>query len=328
MPGRIVRKWRPSLGLIVGCTLAVVLCLPLAGIVAVRYLAPVLGFRESVLAVGVVVVIVAAAVGWTLWRVLLRPIRALVARAEGVTRGAQAALDPLAQYGTREMEHLGQAVLDMGRLLQGREAVLRSYADHATHELKSPLTVLRGAAELLDNPELDDADRARLLARIDEAADRMTALLEAQRRLARAQEPMVAGQARLVDVLADVQGDLARTHPALAITVAADALLPLGVEGLRLVLGHLCANAAEAGATVVTLRAVPDRLEVADNGPGVSGGNRDRIFDPFFTTRRAAGGTGMGLSILRRMLAAQGAAISLAPDRAEDEPGALFIVEF
>ncbi len=313
MPERIRRKWCPPLALILGSTLAVVLCLPLAGIMAVRYLAPALGYREAVAAVGVGVVFVAAAVGWTLWRVLLRPIRSLVGRAEGVTHGMPAALDPLAHYGTREMEHLGQAVLDMGRVLLGREAVLRSYAEHATHELKSPLTVLRGAAELLDNPDLDAADRARLLARIDGAAERMTALLDAQRALAGAQDLLVAGQARLADVLAAVQADLVRTHRGLDITVAADAPLPLGAEGLRMVLGHLLANAAQMGAERVWLRAGADRLDVIDDGPGVSEGNRDRIFDPFFTTRRDAGGTGMGLSILRRMLDAHGATILLEP---------------
>ena len=49
----------------------------------------------------------------------------------------------MAHYGTAEMQGLGQTILDMGRVLQGREAVLRSYADHVTHELKSPLTTLR-----------------------------------------------------------------------------------------------------------------------------------------------------------------------------------------
>ena len=52
-------------------------------------------------------------------------------------------------------------------------------------------------------------------------------------------------------------------------------------------------------------------LRFADDGPGVSEGNRARIFDPFFTTRREAGGTGMGLPIVKRMLQAHGAEIAL-----------------
>ena len=62
---------------------------------------------------------------------------------------------------------------------------------------------------------------------------------------------------------------------------------------------------------------------MTDNGPGVSPGNRARIFDPFFTTRRDAGGTGMGLPIVRRLLQAHGGDIALV-----DGPGARFVVTF
>jgi len=314
------RKWRPSLGLTLALTLAAVLCLPLAGIVAVRYLFPVIGYREAVIAVGAGVVLVTAVVGWALWRLLLRPITALADRAEAVKRGEVGADVLLAHYGTQEMERMGRAVMDMGRVLQSREAVLRSYADHATHELKSPLTVLRGAAELLDSDGLSAQDRARLLERIDEAADRMTALLDAQRMLARAQEPLAGGESRIGPLMEGLQMD----HAALTLLLEADAPLPMAQHGLRLVLDHLLSNAAAHGARVVRLRAVAGQLRVADDGPGVSEGNRDRIFDPFFTTRREAGGTGMGLPIVRRMLEAHGARIRLE----EGERGAVFLVEF
>ena len=49
----------------------------------------------------------------------------------------------------------------------------------------------------------------------------------------------------------------------------------------------------------------------SDDGEGISPGNRARIFEPFFTTRREAGGTGMGLQIVRSMLAAHGGSIAL-----------------
>ena len=316
--GRIRQKWRPTLALVLGFTLATVLCLPIIGIVAVRYLAPLSGYRPAVAVVAACVVLVTCAVGWTLWRVLLRPIQALVSRIAQVKSGP-GAVHPLEHYGTVEMRTLGQAMLDMGRVLQGREAVLRSYADHATHELKSPLTVMRGAAELLAHAGLGADDRALLVARIDQAAARMTALLDAQQALARAQEPLITGRTRLGQVLPDLQRDQLALHLALL----TDAEQPLAADGLRLVLGHLIGNAVSHGATEVRISAVPDGFEVTDNGPGVSDGNRDRIFDPFFTTRRDTGGTGMGLPIVRRMLQAHGGDIALA-----DGPGARFVVTF
>jgi signal transduction histidine kinase len=211
-------------------------------------------------------------------------------------------------------------MLDMGRVLQGREAVLRSYADHATHELKSPLTVVRGAAELLAEGGLSEADQVRMISRIENAASRMAALLDAQRALARAQEPLGQGRAPLGHVVTG----LAKEHAKLAISCKGDAVLPLPMEQLQVVLGHLFSNAAAHGATEVAVTARPDGFDIADNGPGVSAGNRARVFDPFFTTRREVGGTGMGLAIVRRMLEAHGGQIALA----EAGPGARFTVRF
>lgn len=318
MPGRITDKWRPSLALILGATLLSVLCFPVAGIVAIRVLSPLIGFREAGIVVAVAILVLTAALGWVLWRILLRPIRALAERAENATRGGS--LDPLRHYGTREMRAMGQAIIDMGRVLQGREAVVRSYADHATHELKTPLTVVRGAVELLDNPDLTDADRTRLLARIDGAAERMTALLDAQRLLARAQEPLERGSTRLSALLPELEA----AHPALEIGLAGDTVLPMGADGMRMVLDHLLGNARRHGATKVSLQAQAEWLSVSDNGPGISAGNRDRIFDPFFTTRREDGGTGMGLAIVKRMLEAHGGEIALG----SNAPGAVFEITF
>ncbi|GGL72707.1 sensor histidine kinase [Wenxinia marina] len=318
MPGRIRAKWRPPLALILGVTLGAVLALPAAGILALWRLAPSLGWREAEAVIASVILVLTALLGWALWRVLLRPIRALAARATGIAAGTDRASEPLAHYGTREMQRLGQAVLDMGATLAGREAVLRTYADHATHELRSPLTAIRGAAELLSEPGLAHADRMRLAARIGTAAARMDALLDAQRALARAREPRFVGRTTLAEVVPALHGG-----PEVAVE-GADVPLPLAAEGLALVLQHLVGNAAAHGARRVTLTAAPGRLTVTDDGPGVSAGNRGRIFEPFFTTRREAGGTGMGLAIVATLLEAHAGTIRLA----DEGPGARFEVSF
>ncbi len=62
-------------------------------------------------------------------------------------------------------------------------------------------------------------------------------------------------------------------------------------------------------------------LTVADDGRGVSAANRERIFEHFFTTRREQGGTGLGLGIVKALLAAHGGGIELAETAA---PGAVF----
>lgn len=307
---KIVVKWRPPLWLVVTLTLGVVLSLPIIGIFFVRFMWPVLGYREAVYVAGGGVLAATFVLGWGLWRLLLRPVTAMRERVSGLRENAPDALDPLAHYGTADMQALGQSFLDMGRALQNREAVLRSYADHVTHELKSPLTVVRGAAELLAMPDLPSDERARLLGRIEGSVERMTALLDAQRTLAQAQEPAARGRVRLSKVAQGVE-------------VIEDGIVPLSEDVLRLVLDHLVANALAHGATEVTV-SFDGRLVVQDNGAGVSEGNANRIFEPFFTTRRDAGGTGMGLSIVQRTLEAHNAQIAFVPS----DRGARFEITF
>jgi two-component system, OmpR family, sensor kinase len=287
MPGGIGRKWRPPLMLVLGGTLGAVLALPLAGLLALRVMQPLFGFRHSALMIGAAILIATAVLGYLLWRLLLRPVRALAAHAHAVRRGEAA--DPPLHYGTAELGDLGRAVLDMAAALQNREAALRTYSDHVTHEMKTPLTAIIGAAEMLE----DSPDDARLVGAITAAATRMQAQLTALQRSAAVRDPGYHGVTTLGAVVPGL-----RDAFDLRIVVQGEAqTLPLAADGLEIVLRQLLQNAGAHGAGVVTLTATPGTLRVQDDGTGVSEGNRDRIFDPFFTTRRADGGTGMGLAI-------------------------------
>jgi signal transduction histidine kinase len=193
MPRRIVQKWRPPLLVVLGGTLAAVLTLPPAGLIAVRSLSPALGFRTSALLVTASVILVTAILAFLLWRLLLRPVTALAARTEALSAGDDTALAPLEHYGTSELEHLGESVLTMAATLQNREAAVRSFTDHVTHEFKSPLTAIRGAAELL---ELADPGNESLRANILAATARMEQLLAALRKIAAARAPSTTAPRR------------------------------------------------------------------------------------------------------------------------------------
>jgi two-component system OmpR family sensor kinase len=307
MPRRIVQKWRPPLLVVLGGTLAAVLTLPPAGLIAVRSLSPALGFRTSALLVTASVILVTAILAFLLWRLLLRPVTALAARTEALSAGDDTALAPLEHYGTSELEHLGESVLTMAATLQNREAAVRSFTDHVTHEFKSPLTAIRGAAELL---ELADPGNESLRANILAAAARMEQLLAALRKIAAARVPLHHGTTTLSAVLPEI------VRPGLSQSTTGEQIT------------HLIENAAEHSATQIDLhvsaRQEGPRLTVSDNGPGISPGNRDRVFTPFFTTRREKGGTGMGLAIARTLLQAHGGSISLA----DSQHGATFVIDF
>ncbi len=295
MSARVRRKWRPPLLLVLGGALTVVLVMPLLGVLALRELQGALGFRTAALLVAAVVGLVTLALGWLLWRLLLLPIKALAAATAAIQQGAPAGA--LAHYGTAELGALGVAVLGMARSLQDREATIRHFSDHVGHELKSPLTAIKGAAELLEG-------EARLIGVIEGAVAKMEAQLAGLQRIAAAREVLYRGECDLAEV--------ALALPATGVAIRAEAgRVPLAAEGLAIVLGHLVQNAAEQGARCVEMQLKAGLLLVSDDGRGISEGNRAQIFAPFFTSRREAGGTGMGLAIVQGLLLAHGAEICL-----------------
>lgn len=313
MPGRIIRKWRPSLLFVLGGAVAMVLMLPPAGLLAVQWLSPYLRYRTSALIVGLLVLVAAALLAWLLWRLLLRPIRALAARAEALKAGEATAFEPLDHYGTAELRDLGQSVFDMASALQNREATIRAFTDHVSHEFKAPLSAIRGATELLQDDAALGGENARLVDTIGRSVARLDALLDALRTAAAAREPRYQGNCQPVALVPALQAQF----PGLAIAgTGPDISLPISADGLMVALTHLAQNAAAAGARRLVLETDSGPgLTVTDDGPGISPGNREDIFRPFFTTKRAEGGTGMGLSLTRNLLEAHGGRIELLPGK-------------
>lgn len=312
MQPRVRRKWRPPLALVVGGTLAGVLGVPLVGIAYFRVAGNVLGWAETSWLIAWMAVVATAILGFLLWRLVLRPVYALTAHARAMKAGRLDAPLP-AHFGTPEFSELGQSVIDMGTTLHSRADSLRAYAGHVTHELKSPLTAIAGAAELLQDAD-NDPDRADLARTIGQAAARMEALLVDLQAHAAAGLARSGGVCALSDVTVD----------GIAVEVTQDGSVPMPLEDLRAVVQQFAQNATAHGADQLLLGWQDGVLSVQDNGRGVAMGNRDRVFDPFFTTTRDQGGTGMGLSIVQALVAAHGGQVSYVPS----EGGARFEVRF
>lgn len=311
--------------LVLGGSLLAILVLPIYAALIADILTPLTGRRNAVFIVAAGSFAATLVLGWLLWRLILAPVQALAAKAEAIRGGA--APDQLEQYGTPEIGELAQAVLDMAEVLQSREMAVRGYTDHVTHELKTPLTAIRGAAELLEAEENLPDGTDRLVKTIAGAEKRAVKLLGAARSIAAARMPEHRGSTRLVDCVGPLE---MRVDDMKIEVLNASEPLPLAQSGLDVVLGHIVENAEEAGATKVTLDSGRDSngawLTVADNGPGISSGNAAQVFEPFFTTRRDSGGTGMGLAIVQTLLLAHGHRIALA-EPGQDE-GTKFKINF
>lgn len=320
-----IKKWRPSLRLVLGGALAGTLALSFVGLIALRYLGPEVGFRTAAVFLAIIIAVLTVILWLLLLRLLLRPVSALARFAAGVRSSPASPVPPPEHFGTDEVFSMGQSVIEMAATLQNREATIRSYTDHVTHELKTPVTAIAAAAELLtDSDDLTPQDR-RLVDQLQSAGAQIQQHLNALRRVVRAREASHHGQC----CLDDLQGALKRDHPGLRIQIDGGTIvLPLNASGLGIVLQHLLMNAAEAGAKSVHLQARKTAfgpcLCIADDGPGISDGNRPHVFDPFFTTLRDSGGTGMGLAIVAGLLAAHGARILLV----SSATGAAFDITF
>src|SRR5579863_8324396 len=268
-------------------------------------------------------------IGFLFHRTITEPMRELVERTNLIGKGDRSALRPLKRHGTSEFAALSQSFLEMARRLDMRSHFISTFATHVSHELKSPLTSIQGAAELLrddvDEPDMDDDDRRKFLDNIIADTDRLAKISGRLRDLARAENPVAVGATRLTDALATLRSSFA----GLDIRASGDLDMPVRMseENAMIILSNLADNATRHGGTVFDLSAARQGtllvLTVSDNGEGVSTNNRARIFDSFFTTRRDSGGTGMGLAIVRAVLEAHGGTIRLA----DSEAGAAFEVK-
>ena len=315
-------KWRPPLSLVVLAILSTVMVLPLAGLAGYRLLeaAP-----HSALIAAAIVLGVTLVIGFVFVRVITRPMYELMERTARIAAGDTEAIRPLSHHGTREMAELSDAFLDMARKLQARSDTIRTFASHVSHELKSPLTAIQGAAELLRDAgqEMDAATRARFQNNIVADTERMNQLVRRLIELARAES---AGTAAETTSLAEA---LERFQPGVAVAVAAGAALRFRMSGenAAILFSNLADNSARHGASRFVLSARHQGgvvvIAASDDGAGISPDNRARIFSPFFTTRRETGGTGMGLSIVAALLKAHEGSIRLV----DGERGATFEIE-
>jgi signal transduction histidine kinase len=219
----------------------------------------------------------------------------------------------------------------MAATLDQRARYITAFAASVSHEFKTPLATLRGAAELLDEPEsLPAAERTRLLALVTESTLRLDLLVRRLLDLARADmmRPGDAAATPLAPIVADLQTRYAARGLRIDASVG-EATAALPADALDAVFTSLLDNAllhAGPGACVRIRATCADgrtSIEVQDNGPGMSAANAARVFEPFFTTARAQGGTGLGLPIVRAIARGAGGEVVLI----SCERGAWFRVE-
>jgi two-component system phosphate regulon sensor histidine kinase PhoR len=226
--------------------------------------------------------------------------------------------------------------------LEKTSLIRQEFTANASHELKTPLHVISGYAELLESGMVPSEESRRLFAgKIRTESQRMSKLVEDIIDLSQLDGGGVGMTWELTDLYRIAVNAVESLEPTAAsagvtLNVSGESAVICGVpQVLYSIIYNLCINAIHysdrGGSALVTVRDFPDRAElsVADNGIGIPEQDLDRIFERFYRVDKShskeVGGTGLGLSIVKHAAKVHNAEISV---RSELGKGSVFTVKF
>ena len=255
------------------------------------------------------------------------PIRKLTGYARSVSEGRRAALPEL---GGSEIGDLGRAFDQMREALEGKKYVER-YVEALTHEVKGPLSGIRGAAELLAEGVPADA-RGRFTANILKETGRIERIVDRLLLLSALESRHGLRDVEVVDlgeVAADLADALAPVIESRDLSLRNEVEGPAEIRGERFLVRQAVANLLQNAVEFSPAgREIALRLErgegwaeivVEDSGPGVPDYARERVFERFYSLQRpdtGAKSSGLGLSFVREAALLHGGSARL-----EDRPG-------
>lgn len=245
-----------------------------------------------------------------------KPVRTLTREAESIAGGQSRRPFTPGATAPREVQILSDALNRMTTQLTEQADYIMEFASNVSHELKSPLTGISGAVELLQDewPRMSEEQRKRFLDNIAEDASRMERLVKDLLYLASVESAPAGSEdeVKLETFLAELTGHFDATFR--VDLSRAPGSITINRDHLETALRNLVDNAVRHGRGQPVDIAVAGRngrveFTVRDRGPGIPEGNRSRVFDRFFTTEREHGGTGLGLSIVRAVARTRGGSV-------------------
>lgn len=259
----------------------------------------------------------------------LRPVSEMTRKASQITATNLSERLPLAGRAD-ELDELARVLNDMLDRLGASLRQMEQFSSGAAHQLRTPLTRIRGELDLILRTDVADPPRSQL-ERIQEELERLTRLCGRLLLLGRLDQQ--AGDANLfndrVDLeevvleLLDQMAPLAQDRgvglrSGAMWTVRIRGSRPLLVEALLNLLDNAIRSTPDGGSVAVSINANGNavRLSVEDSGPGVPPEERERIFQPFYRIQRTSAGeaddgSGLGLAIVRGIAQAHGGHVEL-----------------
>jgi len=279
--------------------------------------------RRNILRDGAILVVLSLATGMVFSWWFSRSIHRLSVYAQKASRGERVALPEL---GSQELQELGATVEHMREELEGRKYV-EHYAQTLTHELKSPLAALRGAAELLEE-DMPQADRERFVQNIQGETARMQDIIDRLLDQAVVEHRQVLQDVAPIDIAAMINDLLTAKQALIAqkrIQIEKRLAPSSGLQGehflLRQALHNLLDNAlafTPPGGKILiegTLEEERYVLCFTDTGTGIPDYAKERLFERFYSlprpdTRRKS--SGLGLPFVKEVAELHGGNIAIA----------------
>ncbi|MCB0936237.1 MAG: HAMP domain-containing histidine kinase [Mycobacterium sp.] len=273
------------------------------------------------LGVGAATIVVAAMAAWLIAGRILRPLRDVADTARSINDSDLSRRIP-ARGG--EGDELGEVVQTLNGMLDRVEAAVtaqRRFTDDAGHELRTPITIVRGNLEVMD--PTDPSDVKSTVALVDDELERMNRMVSDLLLLARAEQPSFL-HLKLTDVGAltrdvfEKLGPLGDREFTLQAVEESTAVLDSQriTQALLALADNACRYTRDGDRIGLGSARENRRLKfwVSDSGPGISHADRDRIFDRF--SRGSAGGkrsdsAGLGLAIVKAIAVAHGGDVRL-----------------
>lgn len=233
--------------------------------------------------------------------------------------------------GRDEIGELSRALAHLRNEVDGR-AYVEHYVQHLTHEMKSPLAAIRGAAELLEEAGLPETERQRFTGNVRTQSERLQTLIDRLLRLAQLEQQReleAPVEIEIATLFADLEQSLAPQATRRGVALHFTTPPALRVTGDRFLLTqaltNLLQNALDFSPPASTIACTADsdgrtvEFHIRDHGPGIADYARERLFERFFSLPRPDGApksTGLGLALVQEVASLHGGTVRLdnAPD--------------
>lgn len=312
----------------------------------IRVAIPYTGFREyivnimPVLAIGFLAALIASAlIGLRFTETITKPLQEISTEMEKAGNGKFSfhfknykypELNIISDTTTK----LSKDIEDYVSRMERERTIRQEFFSNASHELKTPITAIKGYAELLEQGFVNDEEtRKKFIRRIRKSADNMTVLINdilMISQLETKETKVTFSMVRMVPLLEEILESLEPLAAQHGVTVHSECepiIIEASAKQMRELVVNLLSNGIKYNQpdgnvwVTITKEDADMRVCVRDDGMGISAGNQERIFERFYRVdkgrSKTMGGTGLGLSIVKHITEFYGGTIQLQSEPAK-----------